>query len=133
MMYFTYGSSGNETTVYLRYAAIVPYPVDYEIPTTISRTEDKRLKVYRHSLAGPRKRTFIVTAYFKVQDASGESCWSDLEEFYNDIIHGAQNQFTFSDNFEDIFTVRMIQFGPPQFETNNIVKIRMVLEEDYET
>lgn len=132
MMYFRYHEGeSDEVTVYFRRATLVPYPTDYEVPTTISRTEVKKLKVYKHSLAGPRKRIWVVTAYMTDKDIE-EYRWLDLEAFYCDVIYGAGEQFTFRDNFDQSYTVRIIKFGPPQFETRDIIKIRIVLEEDYE-
>jgi len=117
------------TTVYLRKTPIPPYPVSPEIPATISRTEDLKIKVYEHGLAGDKKRTIVLTAYMKIVDDVGYR-WLDLESFYHETIHGARERFTFSDGVH-VYTVRMTDFGSPQQETSNIMKIRMVLEEDY--
>jgi hypothetical protein len=124
--FFNYES----TTVYLRKTPIPPYPISPEIPTTISRTEDLKIKVYEHGLGGDKKRTFVVTAYMKIVDDVGYR-WLDLENFYHETIHGARERFTFSDGVH-IYTVRMTDFGSPQQETSDIMKLRMVLEEDYE-
>lgn len=121
-----------EITVYLRRAVVLPHSIAHELPTTISRTEDKKLKVYEHSLAGSKKRIWIVTAYLTNKDVE-EYRWVDLEDFYWDIIHGAREQFTFRDNLNHTFTVRMVRFGPPRIEgiVGPLWKIRMILEEDY--
>jgi len=124
-------SAGDDVTVYLDLALVVPFPVDHEVPATVSRTEDKKLKVYKHELGGDRKRTWVVTAWLKIVDSPGYR-WMDLENFYCDHIEGPLKQFTFCDNFNQTYTVRMVGFGPPEFHTRNLVKIRMVMEEDYE-
>jgi hypothetical protein len=127
--FFSHGTGGSEVKVYLRQSPIPPYPHSPEIPASISRTEDLKIKVYEHGLAGDKKRTFIVTAYMKIVDYEGYR-WLDLENFYHETIHGAKEQFTFCDGVH-VYTVRMMDFGSPQQETDNLINIRMTLEEDY--
>lgn len=132
---FTYNlGESDEETVYLRRAAVMPYPVQQEIPATITRTEDGKLKVYKHPLAGPKKQTFIITAWLEEEGEEEGYCWSDLESFYHDIIEGPLKAFTYSDNWGNTHLVRIIEWGGPEYHLPNpLVKIRMVLEEDYES
>jgi hypothetical protein len=128
--YFKHGTGETEVTVYLRTASEVPYPVEHEVPTTISTTEDRSLRVYEHSLAGSRKRIWTVTAHMNEKDDEGYR-WKDLVDFYYDTIHGAREQFTFRDASNRTFTVRMIRFGAPEVVARGWIKIKMLLEEDY--
>ena len=119
-----------ELTVYLRHAVLLPHTIEHEVPASIARTEDGKLKVYKHSLAGAKKRLWHVVAYMTDTD-SEDYCWSDLEAFYWQTIEGPKEQFTFSDNAGQTYTVRMLSFGPPVIEAPDVIKIRMILEEDY--
>lgn len=131
MTYLQYATGTSyEETVYLRYALLVPHTIEHEQPATISRTEDGKLKVYKHSLAGSKKRIWHVQAYMTDSDSEGY-CWSDLESFYWNTVGGPTKQLTFGDNAGQTYTVRVISFGPPEFQSSDLVRIRIVLEEDY--
>lgn len=126
-------TSAPVTTVYFRHAAILPHTVSEDVPATISRTEDKALKVYSQGLGGDRKRIWLLTAYMKQLDTDGYQ-FVNLENLWREVAQGALKQLEFRDNFNVIHTVRIVKFGPPQWQeagARDLIKIRLVLEEDY--
>lgn len=126
-------SSAPITTVYFKRAVVLPYTVNEEIPFTISRTEDKALKVYKHNLGGDRKRIWVLTAYMKQVDDDGYR-FGDLEYLWRELAQGALKQLTFRDNFNLTYTVRVVKYGPPSWQEagdRDLIKIRLILEEDY--
>ena len=121
---------GTGDIVYLENAAIVPYPIDHEVFETVTRTEDGRLKVYKHGLAGSRKRTWRIKVVID-NSATWNKKWSDLETFYWDKAEGAKNKCNYTDVHGTTFVVRIIGFAPRVIAAKNIYEVQMILEEDY--
>lgn len=122
------------TTVWLDNAVIVPYTIEREIPASVSRTEDKKLKVYLHSLAGSKKRIWHVTCIMH-NLATEHHRWSDMETFYHTTVQGPKVKITYYSAAAQTYTVRIISFKDDlirgQSDRNELHKVAMLLEEDY--
>lgn len=130
--YLQYGDPPDQVTVYLTLASVVPYPIQHGIRQSVGRSEDGKLKVYDHGLAGDRKRTWRVVCYM---DNAGvdEYNWKDLEKFFWETVVGGKEQCTFRDSHNHTFTVRIIpdSFQQTVVTAKNYMKVNMLLEEDY--
>lgn len=116
--------------VYLEHGPLVPYPIAYEPSESVGRAEDGRLKVYKHPLAGDRKRIWRIKCIIDDSGASGYK-WRDLEYFYTKVVEGAKRQCVFVDANSVQHLVRIIDFAPKAIGLNNRHEVTMILEEDY--
>lgn len=130
--YLQYGEPPDQVTVYLTIASIVPYPIQHGMKQSVGRSEDGKLKVYNHGLAGDRKRIWKVVCYMDNTGAE-EYNWQDLEKFYWETVVGGKEQCTFRDSHNHIFTVRIVpdSFQQTVVAAKNLMKVSMLLEEDY--
>jgi len=118
------------SVVYLKYAAIIPYPIMHESSENINRSADKRIKVYGHSLAGDRKRIWQIKCNINNSESSGYK-WRDLEYFYWKVVEGAKRRCVFVDANSIQYLVRIIGFAPRIIGAENEHEVTMILEEDY--
>jgi len=118
------------SVVYLEHGAVVPYPITHEPSESVNRAEDRRIKVYKHPLAGDRKRIWRIKC---IIDNSGDSGykWRDLEYFYWKVVEGAKRRCVFVDANSIQYVVRIIGFTPKATGLNNKHEVTMILEEDY--
>ena len=116
--------------VYLEHGPLVPYRIAHEPAESIGRAEDGRLKVYKHPLAGDRKRIFRIKCIIDDSGSSGYK-WRDLEYFYTKVVEGAKRQCVFVDANSVQYLVRIIDFAPRAIGLNNRHEVTMILEEDY--
>lgn len=119
------------SVVYLKHGPLVPFLIAHEPSESIGRSEDKRIKVYKHSLAGDRKRIWRIKCVIDNSGSSGYR-WRDLEYFYWKVVEGAKHRCVFVDANSVQYLVRIISFGPPKaIGLNNRHEVTMILEEDY--
>lgn len=116
--------------VYLENAAIVPYPIVCEPSESMGRSEDGRIKVYKHPLAGDRKRAWRIKCRIDNSGGSGYK-WRDLEYFYWRVVEGALRRCVFVDANSVQHLVRIIGFAPRVIAAKNKHEVTMILEEDY--
>ncbi|MCK4578855.1 MAG: polysaccharide deacetylase family protein, partial [Candidatus Marinimicrobia bacterium] len=114
----------------LQHGPVVPYPIAYEPSEGVGRAEDGKLKVYKHPLAGDRKRIWRIKCIADDSGASGYK-WRDLEYFYVKVVEGAKHQCVFVDANSVQHLVRIIDFSPKAIGLNNRHEVTMILEEDY--
>jgi len=118
------------SVVYLEHGPLVPFPIAHEPSESVNRSEDKRIKVYGHSLAGDRKRIWRFKCIIDDQGSSGYK-WRDLEYFYWKVVEGAKRRCVFVDANSVQYLVRIIGFAPKAIGLNNRHEVTMILEEDY--
>lgn len=125
-----YSEEQKVAVVYLQHGAILPYPIDYDLSESVGRAEDGRLKVYKHPLAGDRKRIWRIKCVMDNSASSGYK-WRDLEYFYSKVVEGAKQRCVFVDANSVQYVVRITGFAPRAIGLNNRHEITMILEEDY--
>jgi len=118
------------SVVYLEHGPLVPYPIAYTPSESVGRAEDRKLKVYKHPLAGDRKRIFRIKCIIDDSGSSGYK-WRDLEYFYTKVVEGAKRRCIFVDANSVQYLVRIIDFSPKAIGLNNRHEVTMILEEDY--
>lgn len=126
----TYYEQFLSTEVYLEHGPLVPYPIAYAPSESVGRAEDGRVKVYKHPLAGDRKRVWRIKCIIDNSGSSGYK-WRDLEYFYNKVVEGAKRRCVFVDANSVQYLVRIIDFAPRAIGLNNRHEVTMILEEDY--
>jgi len=118
------------SVVYLEHGPLVPYPIAYNPSESVGRAEDRKLKVYKHPLAGDRKRLWRIKCIIDNSGSSGYR-WRDLEYFYTKVVEGAKRPCVFVDANSVQYLVRIIDFAPKAIGLNNRHEVTMILEEDY--
>lgn len=115
--------------VYFRNGMMVPYPLNYDRPQSIGRTEDGFIKVYDHSLGGTYKRTWRVKAIMDNGDSANYK-FSDLLAFITSTIVHAKYQFSYYDKDGTVHTVRLMGWSN-RIKHSGIWEVTLILEEDY--
>lgn len=118
------------SVVYLEHGPLVPYRIAYEPAESVGRAEDGRIKVYKHPLAGDKKRIWRIKCIIDNSGSSGYK-WRDLEYFYTKVVEGAKHRCVFVDANSVQYLVRIIDFAPRAIGLNNRHEVTMILEEDY--
>lgn len=114
---------------YFEHGPLLPVPVAYDRPQSVGRTEDGKIKVYDHSLAGTHKRTWTLKALVR-DDADQDFAFSDLLDFITSTIVYTKYQFSYYDENGDSYTVRLLSWAEKILKSG-LHEVVLILEEDY--
>lgn len=127
--------SGGGTTVHFYYGSVLPYTKGFLRKQTKTRAADGRWKVFDHAWAGSYKRTWKLKAFMDNElnarfGASGYD-FDDFIAFLHTDAEFALNKLTFTDAYNNAFTVRIIAMTEPKVVDLDYYEINLLLEEDY--